>query len=71
MFYPWATIDQVRETTRAFRLHGHSGHVRGVLPKRGLESPDLLPALRTFLNHAVAGQPPAAAASTRADGPQS
>lgn len=70
VFYPWATIGRVRETTRAFHLLDHNGQVRGVLPKRGLESPDLLPALRTFLNHAVAGRPPVAAANTTADGSQ-
>jgi hypothetical protein len=68
VFYPWATIDRVRETTHAFQLLDHNGHVRGVLPKRGLVTPDLLPALRTFLNHALGGQPPAVPANTTADG---
>jgi hypothetical protein len=67
VFYAWATIDQVRETTRAFHLLDLGGRVLAILPKRALDSPDLLPALRTFLKQAVAQQPPAAAASTTAD----
>jgi len=62
VFHPWATIDQVRETTRAFHLLDPGGRVLAILPKRALDSPDLLPALRTFLKQAVAQQPPAAAA---------
>jgi hypothetical protein len=58
-FYPWATIGQVWETTRSFHLLDHDGRVRAILPKRALDSPDLLPALRTFLTQAVAQQPPA------------
>jgi hypothetical protein len=68
VFRPWATFDRVQETTRAFCLLDHNGHVQGVLPKRALDSPDLLPALRTFLKQALAQQPPAAAPSTAADG---
>ncbi len=63
-FHPWAIIDQVRETTRAFHLLDHDGRVRAILPKRALDSADLLPALRTFLRQAVAQQPAAATAST-------
>jgi len=70
VFHPWATIDQVRETARAFHLLDLDGRVLAILPKRALDSPDLLPALRTFLKQAVAQQPPAAAASTAADEPQ-
>jgi hypothetical protein len=66
-FHPWATIGQVRETTRAFHLLDHHGRARVMLPKRALDSPDLLPALRTFLKQAIAQQPPAATASTAAD----
>ena len=29
VFYPWATIGRVRETTRAFHLLDHNGQVRG------------------------------------------
>ncbi|HUL24782.1 MAG TPA: hypothetical protein VLW44_03290 [Streptosporangiaceae bacterium] len=66
-FHPWATSDQVRETTRAFHLLDHDGRVLAILPKRALDSPDLLPALRTFLTQAVAQQRPAATASTASD----
>ena len=65
-FHPWATIDQVRETAHAFHLLDHNGRARAILPKRALESPDLLPALRTFLKQALARQPPAEAASAAA-----
>ena len=58
-FHPWATIDQVRETTRAFHLLDHNGRARAILPKRALDSPDLLPALRTFLKQALEQQQPA------------
>jgi YcxB-like protein len=67
VFYPWATIDQVRETTRAFHLLDHDGRILAILPKRALDSPDLLPALRTFLKQALEQQPAAATASTAAD----
>jgi hypothetical protein len=67
VFHPWATIDQVWETTRAFHLLDLDGRVLAILPKRALDSPDLLPALRSFLKQAVAQRPPAAAASTTAD----
>jgi hypothetical protein len=64
-FHPWATIHQVWETTRAFHLLDHNGHARAILPKRALDSPDLLPALRTFLKRALAvQQQPAATAGT-------
>ena len=43
---PWASIDRIRETKRAFHLIDYHGAVRVALPKRGLGSPDLLPALR-------------------------
>jgi hypothetical protein len=65
-FHPWATIDQVRETAHAFHLLDHRGRARAILPKRALDSPDLLPALRTFLEQALVQQPPAAAAGTAA-----
>ena len=67
VFHPWASINQVRETTRAFHLLDLDGRVLAILPKRALNSPDLLPPLRTFLEQDVAQQPPAAAASTTAD----
>jgi hypothetical protein len=65
-FHPWATIDQVRETAHAFHLLDHNGCARAILPKRALDSPDLLLALRTFLAQARTQQPPAAVASTAA-----
>jgi len=57
-FHPWATIDQVRETTRAFHLLDHNGRARAILPKRALDSPAQLPALRAFLNQAREQQQP-------------
>ena len=66
VFHPWSAIDQVRETTRAFQLLDHNGGIRAVLPKRVLGSPDLLLALRAFLQQAIQQEPPAAA-STAAD----
>jgi YcxB-like protein len=54
---PWTSIDRIRETKRAFHLIDHHGAVRVALPKRGLDSPDLLPALREFLIHSTGGQP--------------
>ena len=63
-FHPWATIDQAWETTHAFHLLDHNGHARAILPKRALDSPDLLRALRTFLKQALAEQRPAVTAST-------
>ena len=66
-FHPWASIGQVRETTRAFHLLDLDGRVLAILPKRALYSPDLLPALRAFLTQALAQRPPAATASTAAD----
>jgi hypothetical protein len=57
MFIPWATIDRIGETGHAFHLIDHRGAVRNALPKRGLPSPDLIPALREFLNRSVSAQP--------------
>jgi hypothetical protein len=54
---PWPSIDNVRETERSFLLIDHRGDVRICLPKRGLSSPDLIPALREFLNHSVHEHP--------------
>jgi len=60
MSTPWANIDYIRETENAFHLIDHRGATRSTLPKRGLPSPDLVPALREFLNHSVNGQSPTA-----------
>ena len=57
-------LDQAWETTHAFHLLDHNGHARAILPKRALDSPDLLRALRTFLKQALAEQRPAVTAST-------
>ena len=65
-FHPWATIGQARETAHAFHLLDQNGRARAILPKRALDSPDLLPALRTFLAQALAERPPAGPASTAA-----
>jgi hypothetical protein len=66
VFIPWASIDHLRETEHAFHLIDHRGDVRNALPKRGLPSPDLIPALREFLNRSVDGQPPTAAPDSAA-----
>jgi YcxB-like protein len=62
---PWTAIDEVRETKRSFLLIDHRGEVQNNLPKRGLSSPDLIPALREFLNRFIQGQPPATPDSAR------
>lgn len=56
MLIPWASIDYIRETEHAFHLIDHRGATRNTLPKRGLPSPDLILALREFLNRSVDGQ---------------
>lgn len=53
---PWASIAQIRETEKAFHLLDQHDAIRCVLPKRGLPSPDLIPALREFLNRSINGQ---------------
>jgi hypothetical protein len=62
-------LNRIRETSGAFHLLDANGRVRVALPKRGLERPDQLPALREYLNRVVNGQPPAAPASTAAGRP--
>lgn len=57
---PWASLAGIRETEGAFNLPDHHGSVLTSLPKRGLRSPDLIPALREFLNRSVSGQLPTA-----------
>jgi len=57
MLIPWASIDRIGETGHAFHLIDHRGAVRTALPKRGLPSPDLIPAFREFLNRSVGAQP--------------
>lgn len=61
IFIPWTVIARVRETKNAFYLLDESGRARAALPKRGLRSPDLIPALRAFLNNTVSAKPSAAA----------
>jgi hypothetical protein len=67
-FVPWSAVAGIRETEHAFHLTGAEGETVGTLPKRGLESPDLLPDLRAFLHDSVgkdpAPAPPAAEPST-------
>jgi YcxB-like protein len=53
---PWNRFDYIRETEHAFHLIDHRGATQTTLPKRGLPSPDLIPALREFLNRSVNGQ---------------
>lgn len=50
---PWADIDYIHETENHFHLIDHHGATLSTLPKRGLPSPGLIPALREFLNHSV------------------
>jgi hypothetical protein len=54
-FIPWASLGRVRETERAFLLEDGNGAVLSALPKRGLPSPDVIPALREYLNRSVGG----------------
>jgi YcxB-like protein len=61
-FRPWTSLVRVRETEYAFYLQDGNGDVQATLPKRGLHSPDLIPALREFLARSVGGQSSAAAA---------
>lgn len=68
---PWANIDHIRETENAFHLINHRGATLTTLPKRGLSSPDLIPALREFLNRSVNGQPPTADPDPAAGEPKS
>jgi hypothetical protein len=65
-FRPWAILVRVRETEHAFHLQDANGCVHATLPKRGLRSPDLILALREFLNRSVGGQPSPAAPDTEA-----
>jgi len=69
-FHPWGVLAGARETSGAFHLLDANGGIRVVLPKRGLERPDQLPALREYLNRVVNKQPPAAPASTAVGEPQ-
>jgi hypothetical protein len=69
-FHPWGVLAGTRETSLAFHLLDANGRIRVALPKRGLERPDQLPALREYLNRVVNKQPPAAPASTAAGEPQ-
>lgn len=60
MSSPWANIDRIRETESAFHLVNRRGATWSTLPKRGLADPDMVPALREFLNHSTnQRQPPA------------
>jgi hypothetical protein len=60
-------VTRLLKDTRRWEVRSARAGSKG---QRALDSPDLLPALRTFLKQAVAQQPPAAAASTAADGSQ-
>lgn len=67
-FTPWPVLVRVSETKHAFHLLDHTGGARHGLPKRGLPSPDLIPALREFLNHSVSEPPPTTAPGPAAAG---
>jgi hypothetical protein len=58
-YIPWARFARVRETDHAFYLLDDSEAPRCALPKRSLPRPDLILALREFLDQSVGGQPPA------------
>jgi len=68
---PWTNIDYIRETGNSFHLINHRGVTLTTLPKRGLPSPDLIPALREFLNRSVKGQPSTAVPDSAAGEPKS
>jgi hypothetical protein len=69
-FHPWGVLTRIQETDGAFHLLDANGRAQVALPKRGLERPDQLPALREYLNRVVNEQPLAAPASTAAGEPQ-
>ncbi len=56
VFYSWASLTAVEETSRALYLHDRAG-VAAVLPKRGLPDASLIPDLRQFLHQTVGTQP--------------
>lgn len=58
VFYRWANLTAVEETSRAFYIH-HGTGIAVVLPKRGLPDTSQIPELREFLHRAVASPPPA------------
>jgi hypothetical protein len=51
---PWSAVDKVEETDDTFRLVDRHGVVRKVLFKRAVPRPDLVPALRDFIESSVA-----------------
>jgi hypothetical protein len=69
-FRPWAKFASVRETEHSFLLESPEARLYA-LTKRGLASPDLVPALREFLENAVAGQLPVDPSPAAAEPPPS
>ena len=66
LFIPWAAIAGIHESERAFHLLGIDGALKATLPKRGLDHPDLIPALHEFLDDSinVQSQPPTTSPNT-------
>ena len=52
-FTPWSAVTGIRETDHYFQLLDDHDRVRHELPKRGLQSPDLISPLRQFMQQAV------------------
>lgn len=52
-FTPWSVLTSFRESADYFYVYDKRGTVRGSLPKRGLPSPDRVPALRDYLIRAI------------------
>jgi len=57
---PWSAVAKVEETGETFRLIDRHGVVREVLFKRAVPRPDLVPALRDFIDRSVASSRAAA-----------
>lgn len=53
VFTPWSALTRFAESDDYFYVYDQTQDVRNVLPKRGLRSPDLIPALREFLSQAL------------------
>lgn len=53
VFTPWSMLASFRESADYFYVCDKSGTMRSALPKRGLSSTDLIPALRDYLSRAI------------------
>jgi hypothetical protein len=53
VFTPWSVLASYREGADYFYIYDKNGTMRSELPKRGLSSPELIPALRDYLSRAI------------------